>query len=69
MRRALYKDIDPGSLIEMRNSGMSNAEIAGALDVSYNTILRLIGKQPRGCRKPSGVKTGGWKPWKSMRRA
>lgn len=58
MRRALYKDIDPGALIEMRNGGMSNAQIAKTLGVSYSTILGMIGKQPHGMRA-CAAKTGG----------
>lgn len=34
----------------MREQGMSNQEIADALDVHYSTVLGMIGKQPRGIR-------------------
>lgn len=45
--RALYKDMDRGELLAMREQGMSNREIADSLAVSYQTIYRLIGKQPQ----------------------
>lgn len=38
----------------MREQGMTNQEIADSLDVHYETILKLIGKQPKGLRKPYG---------------
>lgn len=44
--RNLTKDVSISELMHMREEGMSNKEIAERLDVSYITILRLIGKQP-----------------------
>lgn len=54
--RSLEKDFGIGSLLSMRDQGLSNAEIAERLEVSKNTIYRLIGKQPPGIRKPRKVK-------------
>ena len=45
--KALYKGMDPGELIKMREQGMSNREIAQSLGTSYSTVYSLIGKQPR----------------------
>ena len=42
--------MDRTELLKMREQGMSNQEIADALDVHYTTVLSLIGKQPRGMR-------------------
>lgn len=50
--KAFYKDMSKPELLSMREQGMSNAEIAKSLDVSYTTVLNLIGKQPKGVRKP-----------------
>lgn len=47
----MYKDMDPGELIKMRETGMTNKEIADSLGVHYETVLKLIGKQPKGLRK------------------
>ena len=49
---SIEKEIGIDGLLAMRESGMSNAEIAAAIDVSVQSILRLIGKQPAGLRKP-----------------
>lgn len=35
----------------MRESGMSNQEIADSLGCSYQTVLRLIGPQPKGFKR------------------
>lgn len=47
-KRKLIKDVDVQTMFEMRERGMTNSEIAEALDVKYNTIIRHIGKQPAG---------------------
>ena len=49
----LHKDLSQSELLSMREQGMSNAEIAEALGVGYQTILRNIGKQPREVRRNS----------------
>ena len=53
MRRVeqkLYKriseEISHNEMMQMREQGMSNKEIASALGISYATVLRYIGKQP-----------------------
>lgn len=60
---SILKDVSVGELLHMReDEGMSNQQIADSLDVSYKTILRLIGKQPpqvRGNRRYSIPKTNG----------
>ena len=48
----MYKDMSKTELLAMREQGMSNQEIADAVGVHYGTILNLIGKQPKGMRKP-----------------
>lgn len=57
MYKPLYKDLSKSELLSMRESGMSNREIADSLAVSYNTVLRLIGKQPNGLRAMRGGAT------------
>ena len=48
----LLSEVSQSELLHMRESGMSNKEIANALDVSYQTVLRVIGKQPPNLRRP-----------------
>ena len=48
---SLMRDMSYSELMHMREDGMSNQEIAKVLDVSYQTVLRQIGKQPSGMRK------------------
>lgn len=45
-RRKLLADMDKTQLLNMRDEGMSNAEIARAVGCGYQTIYRAIGKQP-----------------------
>lgn len=48
---SVLKDVSVSELLRMReDEGMSNQQIADSLDVSYQTILRLIGKQPSRVR-------------------
>lgn len=54
---SLLREVSQGELTQMRDSGMSNYEIAKSLDVSYATVLRLIGKQPSGMRKQMTKRT------------
>lgn len=49
---SLMREVSQSELLHMREDGMSNQEIAKSLDVSYQTVLRLIGKQPASLRKP-----------------
>ena len=46
-RRRLSKDVSTSEMLRLREEGMSNRQIAAQLDVSYNTILKYIGKEPR----------------------
>lgn len=52
MARSLLRDMSKSELQGMRDNGMSNAEIAEALDVSYATVYAILGKQPAGLRSP-----------------
>lgn len=50
MSRGLLKDISISELKSMRESGMTNMDIANSLGVGYQTIYRLLGRQPKGVR-------------------
>lgn len=43
----LLKEISVSEMLEMRDSGMTNREIAKSLGISYAYVLKLIGKQPK----------------------
>jgi hypothetical protein len=45
--RGFMKDMNRSDLLKMREGGMSNKAIAKSLGCSYNTVLELIGKQPK----------------------
>lgn len=45
-RRRLTDSVSVDELLKMRESGMTNSDIARALDVSYHTVLHYIGNQP-----------------------
>lgn len=53
MARKLLNDLSIDELLGMRNSGMTNMDIANALDISYASVYRLIGKQPASMRASS----------------
>ena len=53
MSRKLLKDLSIDELLGMRNAGMTNTDIANALDISYASVYRLIGKQPGSMRASS----------------
>lgn len=53
----ITSEISQNELLHLREDGMSNAEIAKSLDLSYATVLRMIGKQPPGMRRPSSSTT------------
>lgn len=38
-------DVTASEMLEMRNQGLSNKDIANCLDISYATVLKYIGKQ------------------------
>jgi hypothetical protein len=51
----LGKSISVAEMLHMRNEeGLSNGEIAKRLGCTTNTVIRYIGKQPHGVRKPWG---------------
>ena len=52
--RSLLKDVSMDELYAMRNAGMTNADIAKSLGVSYETVLKHIGKQPGRGSKLAG---------------
>lgn len=45
-KRRILADMDKTQLLNMREQGMSNEEIANAVGCGYQTIYRAIGKQP-----------------------
>lgn len=47
MPRSLSKDIDLETMYSMRREGMNNVQIADALGVSRQTVIRYIGPQPK----------------------
>ena len=56
MKRSLMESVSVREMQEMRdNEGMSNNEIAEALDVFYMTVYKYIGAQPKGLRKARKV--------------
>lgn len=40
------REVSVSELMSMREQGMSNRDIASALDITYQTVLKYIGKQP-----------------------
>ena len=57
MPRSLINDVSISEMKSMREQGMSNQEIADALECSYITVLRHIGAEPpelTARRKSSG---------------
>ena len=51
MQRRLLKDLNVSELMTMRESGMTNHEIADVLGTSYKAVLAAIGRQPKELRK------------------
>ena len=47
MKRRLLDEVSVNELLEFRNEGYTNAQIAEMLDVSSRTIYRIIGKMPK----------------------
>ena len=52
MGKPLLDTVSRDELMAMREKGMTNAAIAKAVNVSYQTVLKTIGPQPKGIRKP-----------------
>lgn len=55
-KRGILKDIDKTALLSMRDSGMTNQEIADSIGCCYATVSRILGKQPPGMRKSRAPK-------------
>ena len=51
MPRKLSNDVSIQEMQQMRDDGMSNAEIAEQLDVCVDTVRKYLGKQPAGMRR------------------
>lgn len=51
---SLLKTVSMQELQEMRDSGLSNREIAERLDVGYSTICRYLGRGKEWTRAPYG---------------
>jgi hypothetical protein len=51
---SLLKTVSMQELQEMRDSGLSNAEIAQRLDVGYSTVCRYLGRGKSETRAPWG---------------
>lgn len=47
MQRRLLDEVSVNELLEFRNEGYTNSQIAEMLDVSSMTIYRIIGKMPK----------------------
>lgn len=54
MGRSLLKDVDLDTLYTMRREGMNNVQIADALGISRQTVIRYIGPQPKELNDYSG---------------
>lgn len=50
-KRKIIDEVSVNEMIQMRESVMSNAEVAQALDVSYSTVLNYLGKNPPGTKR------------------
>lgn len=47
MREPLTNSVSVQELLEMRESGLTNQQIAERLDIGYSTVCRYIGKNPK----------------------
>lgn len=53
-RSSLLDSVSVQELQEMRDSGLTNMEIAKRLDVGYSTVCRYLGRQPSWTRAEYG---------------
>lgn len=51
MRKSLSSEVTISEMMSMREQGMSNQEIADALEISRVTVIRYIGAQPEHITK------------------
>ena len=58
MQRRLLDEVSVNELLELRNEGYTNAQIAELLDVSRVTIHNIIGKMPKEMREKSWSDAG-----------
>lgn len=66
MRKKLLDDVSVNELLEFRNEGYTNSQIAEMLDVSTQTIYNIIGKMPDEMiskAKREAAKLGGHARW------
>lgn len=55
MNRKLTETISMQELQHMREEGMTNRQIAEALDIGYSTVCAYLGRQPKGLRAKAGT--------------
>lgn len=66
MRKKLLDDVSVNELLEFRNEGYTNSQIAEMLDVYYQTVYSIIGKMPDEMiakAKREAAKIGGYARW------
>ena len=66
MRKKLLDEVSVNELLEFRNEGYTNSQIAEMLDVSTQTIYSIIGKMPDEMiakAKREAAKMGGYARW------
>ena len=70
MRRRLLDEVSVNELLEFRNEGYTNSQIAEMLDVSTQTIYSIIGKMPDEMiakAKREAAKIGGYARWEKKK--
>lgn len=70
MRKKLLDDVSVNELLEFRNDGYTNSQIAKMLDVSTQTIYSIIGKIPDDMiakAKREAAKMGGYARWENKK--
>lgn len=72
MRKKLLDDVSVNELLEFRNEGYTNSQIAEMLDVSYQTVYSIIEKMPDEMiakAKREAAKIGGYARWEKKQPA
>lgn len=59
MNRKLTDDVDLSTMRTMRDRGMSNTQISRSLGVSYATVWRYLGKQPKSMPRENKYQADG----------